>query len=286
MAFTDIYYDSSDGLRLHARDYAGAGGVPVLCLAGLTRNARDFELLAERLAPSRRVIVAEQRGRGGSAYDPKPENYHPGTYAADMMVLLDHLGLGKVGIIGTSLGGLMAMIMAASWPDRFSGILLNDVGPEVAAEGIEKIRLYIDRVPKVRDWREAADDVSALFAAAFPEYQPADWARFARQVYRESAGGAPVLDYDPNIAINVKNGGSAAPDLWPVFDGLPRIPVAVIRGELSNILSAATLAEMRKRRPELLSVEVPRVGHAPDLAEPASLALIDDFLAEIDRGIP
>jgi pimeloyl-ACP methyl ester carboxylesterase len=283
MAFKDIYYDSPDLAGLHARDYAGGAGMPVLCLPGLTRNVRDFERLAERLQSGRRVIVAEQRGRGLSAYDPKPENYHPGTYSGDMLALLNHLGLAKVAIIGTSLGGLMAMIMSATWPDRFSGILINDVGPEVAPEGIDKIRTYIDRVPQVTNWDEATTDVGTLFSGAFPDYQRADWARFARQVYKENAAGVPVLDYDANIALNVKNGGSATPDLWPLFDKLPAFPIAVIRGKLSNILSEATLAEMRKRRPDIMAVEIPRVGHAPDLAEAQSLALIDDFLAEIDK---
>jgi pimeloyl-ACP methyl ester carboxylesterase len=283
--FTDVYYDAPDLLRLHARDYDGGAhpGTPVLCLAGLTRNARDFEALAGRLAAGRRVVVAEQRGRGRSAYDPKPENYHPATYAADMLALLDHLEIGRVAIIGTSLGGLMAMLMAAAWPDRVAGILLNDVGPEVATEGIDKIRAYIDRVPQVTDWSDAANDVRTLFGAVFPDYEMADWQRFARAVYTENAAGIPVLDYDPKIAVNVKNGANAAPDLWPVFDALPPMPVAVIRGALSNILTGATLAEMKKRRPDLIAAEVERVGHAPDLEEPESLALIDRFLAEVDR---
>jgi pimeloyl-ACP methyl ester carboxylesterase len=288
-AFKDVFFEAPDKLRLHARDYARdsdaspSRGVPVLCLAGLTRNVRDFETVAELLARNRRVVVAEQRGRGSSAYDPNPANYHPGIYAGDMLALLDHLGIAKVAIIGTSLGGLMAMLMAAAWPDRIAGVLLNDVGPQVAPDGITKIRDYIGRIPKVASWADAAEDVRVLFGAAFPDYEIADWERFARAVYRENEKGIPVLDYDPNIAVNVKNDAAAAPDLWPVFDALPKIPLAVIRGALSNILSAATLAEMKKRRPDLIAVEIERVGHAPHLEEARSQEMIARFLAMVDR---
>jgi len=284
-AYKDIYFDTPDQLRLYARDYdrGGKQGTPVLCLAGLTRNARDFELLAERLSPWRRVIVAEQRGRGRSAYDPKPENYHPGTYAGDMLALLDHLEIRKIAIIGTSLGGLMAMLIAAAWPDRVAGILLNDVGPEVDEAGIATIKTYIDRKPDVKSWDDAINDLRSLFGSAFPDYDRAAWEHFARSVFRENAAGVPVLDYDPKIALNVKNGESAAPDLWPVFDSLPPIPIAVIRGALSNILPEKTLAEMKRRRPDLVSAELPRIGHAPRLDERESLALIGRFLALVDQ---
>jgi pimeloyl-ACP methyl ester carboxylesterase len=200
----------------------------------------------------------------------------------DMMALLDHLAIDRVIIIGTSLGGLMAMLMAAGFADRIKAILLNDIGAEIAEEGLSKIRGYIDRVPMVNSWQDAERDVESLFGAAFPDYRPADWRRFAQALYREDDTGRPVLDYDPNIAVNVLTGGSAAPALWPIFDALPKIPIAVIRGALSNILAAETLAEMVRRRPELLWVELPRVGHAPDLNELQSRALIAEFLARID----
>lgn len=282
-AFRDVFYDSPDKLRLYARDYGAESGQgwPILCLAGLTRNSRDFASLAAGLAPDHRVVVAEQRGRGRSAYDPKPENYQPAVYVMDMIALLDHLGIKKAAIIGTSLGGLMAMLLAANFPDRIGGILLNDVGPEVAAEGIAKIQAYIDRVPDVANWDDAIKDVRLLFGSTFPDWQAADWERFARSVYRETAAGVPVLDYDPNIAVNVKNGGGGTPVLWPIFDALPDIPIAVLRGATSNILAPATLAEMRKRRPALIAAEVPRVGHTPNLDEPEARQLIQRFLAEI-----
>jgi pimeloyl-ACP methyl ester carboxylesterase len=284
-AFEDRFFSAPDDLRLHYRDYddAPTGSTPILCLAGLTRNARDFAELAGRLAAGRRIILAEQRGRGQSDYDPQPENYHPGIYVRDMMALIDHLELPRVIIIGTSLGGLMAMLMAAGFPERFAGILLNDIGPIIDARGLAKIQDYIDRVPMVKDWDAAARDLQTLFGSSFPNYRLLDWDRFARALYRENERGVPVLDYDPKIAVNVKSGGSASPDLWPVFDALPLIPTAVVRGQLSNILAADILAEMQRRRPDLMAVELPDIGHAPSLIEDDALRLIGNFLALIDQ---
>lgn len=284
-AFEDRFFSAPDHLRLHYRDYddAPTGPTPILCLAGLTRNARDFAELAGRLAGGRRIILAEQRGRGQSDYDPQPENYHPGIYVRDMMALIDHLELPRIIIIGTSLGGLMAMLMATGFPERFAGILLNDIGPIIDARGLAKIQDYIDRVPMVKDWDEAARDLRTLFGSSFPNYRLLDWDRFARALYRENERGVPVLDYDPKIAVNVKSGGSASPDLWSVFDALPLIPTAVVRGQLSNILAADILAEMRRRRPDLMAVELPDIGHAPSLIEDDALRLIENFLALIDQ---
>jgi len=281
-SYRDVYYPSPDGLRLHARDYGDEQApLAVLCLHGLSRNARDFEPVAERLSPRFRVICAEQRGRGLSAYDPKPENYHPGTYVNDMVALLDHLKLPRVAIIGTSMGGLMAMILAAGWPDRVTGIVINDVGPEVAAEGLAKIQSYIDRITDVSTWDEAAAEVRTLFASVFPDYGPAEWERMARQLYVEGGQGKLVLDYDAHIADTIKNIEPQALSMWPVFDAIQKIPFGLVRGELSNILSPAVMAEMKKRRPDIVSAEIPQVGHAPSLDEPASRAVIDQVLASI-----
>lgn len=282
--YRDVYYPSPDGLRLHARDYGDEHApLAVLCLHGLSRNARDFEPVAERLCSRFRLICAEQRGRGLSAYDPKPENYHPGTYVADMIALLDHLKLPRVAIIGTSMGGLMAMILASGWPDRVAGIVVNDVGPEVAAEGLAKIQSYIDREANVSDWDQAAKDVQTLFGAVFPNYRPEDWQRMARQLYAEGEGGAPALDYDPHIADIFKNMEPQALAMWPVFDAIPKIPFGLIRGALSNILSPAVMAEMEKRRPDIVSAVIPDVGHAPTLDEPESRAVIDRVLGATIR---
>ena len=165
------------------------------------------------------------RGRGRSAYDPKPENYHPGTYVGDMVALLDHLKLERVAIIGTSLGGLMAMMMSAGFPQRIAGIVVNDVGPELAVEGLVKIQSYINRETKVLTWDDAIADVSGLFLLSFPKYSVADWERMTRALYRETASGVPVLDFDPAIANNFKALEPKAVDLWPVFDAMPSIPL-------------------------------------------------------------
>ena len=280
--YRDVYYSSPDGLRLHARDYGDeTAELAVLCLHGLSRNARDFEAVAARLASDCRVIVAEQRGRGLSAYDPKPENYHPGIYVPDMLALLDHLGLERVAIIGTSMGGLMAMIMAAGWPDRVAGLVVNDIGPEVAVEGLLKIQSYIDRETNVSNWDEAVADVSGLFAAAFPRYGRPEWERVARQLYIEDGEGVPVLDFDPAIANNFKTLEPQALSIWPVFDAVPPIPFGLVRGTLSNILTSAIMAEMLKRRPDIITAEIDNVGHAPTLDEASSRAVIDRVLASI-----
>lgn len=282
--YRDVYYHSADGLRLHARDYGDEQApLAVLCLHGLSRNARDFEPVAERLSSRFRVICAEQRGRGLSAYDPKPENYHPGTYVADMIALLDHLKLPRVAIIGTSLGGLMAMILAAGWPDRVGGIIVNDVGPEVAVEGLVKIQSYIDRATNVSTWDEAAEEVRVLFAAVFPNYGAAEWQRMARQLYVADGTGMLVLDYDPHIADIFKTMEPQALAMWPVFDAMPPIPFGLVRGELSNILSAAVKAEMEKRRPDIVSAEISQVGHAPTLDEAPARAVIDRILGSIPQ---
>lgn len=279
--YRDVYYSSPDGLRLHARDYGNdAAPLAVLCLHGLSRNARDFEAVAERLSPHFRVIAADQRGRGLSAYDPKPENYHPGTYVADMIALLDHLKLPRVAIIGTSLGGLMAMILAAGWPDRVSGLVVNDVGPEVAVEGLVKIQSYINRVTQVSNWTEAVEDVQTLFGAVFPNYGTEDWQRMTRQLYVEK-DGVPVLDYDPAIGDLFKQVEPQALSMWPVFDAMPKIPFGLVRGALSDILAPSVLAEMVQRRPDIITAEIPAKGHAPTLDEPAARAVIDQVLAAI-----
>jgi pimeloyl-ACP methyl ester carboxylesterase len=278
--YRDVFYTSADGLRLHARDYGDEHApLSVLCLHGLSRNARDFEAVALRLAPRFRMICAEQRGRGESAYDPKPENYHPGTYVGDMVALLDHLGLQRVAIIGTSLGGLMAMMMAAGLPDRVAGIVVNDIGPEVALEGLVKIQSYIDRDIKVGTWDEAVADVSGLFGSAFPAYGQSEWERVARALYREDARGVPVLDFDPHIADNFKTLEPTALDLWPVFDAVPKIPFGLVRGKLSDLLTAPIMAEMLRRRPDIISAEIDDAGHAPSLDEPASREVIDRVLS-------
>lgn len=280
--YRDIFYTSPDGLRLYARDYGDEHApLTVLCMPGLSRNARDFEPVAERLAPRFRIICAEQRGRGRSAYDPKPENYHPGTYVGDMVALLDHLKLDRVAMIGTSLGGLMAMMMAAGLPQRVAGMVINDVGPELAVEGLLKIQSYIDRETRVGNWDQAIEDVRRTFQHSFPAYTADAWERMTRALYKENGQGVPVLDFDPHISDNFKALEPKAIDLWPVFDALPKIPFGLVRGKLSDLLTAPIRDEMLRRRPDIDLAEIDDAGHAPTLDEPPARAVIDRVLGAI-----
>ena len=282
--FSDLWIETGDGLNLHARSY-GSDDAPlsVLCLHGLTRNAADFAELAEHLVDRYRVLVMEQRGRGESDVDPAPANYHLGTYVRDAMALLDGLGLDRVAVIGTSMGGLMAMTMAGTTPDRFAGLVINDIGPVVEASGLARIRSYVGRGGAVSSWDEAVAATRANNETAFPGLTEEEWLAFAQRLFRERPDGTLEPAYDPAIAVPMNADQSAAvpADLWPLFDTLAGVPMLVVRGELSDILSAPTVEEMARRHPDLVAVEVPNRGHAPMLTEAPALAAIDAFLARL-----
>ena len=279
-------YRSGDGrLDLHAREYPGAGPA-LLLMHGLTRNAADFEGLAAHLKGRYRLIVPDQRGRGLSDYDPDAANYRPDVYVADMWALLDSLQIDRAGLIGTSLGGLMAMIMGAAKPDRVSAIVLNDVGTELMEEGIERIRSYTGQTNEMGDWGEAANRCKAINAAALPDLTHPDWLAFARRVCIEGPDGNVVFAYDPAISEGLdEDQPSAVPaDLWPVWDMIDTMPALVLRGEISDLLSPATVAEMRRRHSgSFESVVVPKRGHAPLLDEPVALKAIDAFVSQYVR---
>jgi pimeloyl-ACP methyl ester carboxylesterase len=279
--YSDVFYPAADGLSLHARDYAGPGSAlaPVLCLPGLTRNVRDFDGVAPVLAGRRRVVVAEQRGRGQSAWDPNPANYAPPVYVRDMGSLLDHLQIPKIVIVGTSLGGLMGMIMAATMKRRVAGLVLNDVGPELSPDGIRRIQQAVARQAEIGGWADAVAELSRIHAETFADYAAADWERMARAIYRDGPENRPVADYDPAISIGVAATPMPPPDLWPVFAAIADTPILVLRGAVSDILSAATVETMLRRHPLLGAVEVPLRGHAPTLDEPVALAALTGFLA-------
>ncbi|MEQ9463754.1 MAG: alpha/beta hydrolase [Haliea sp.] len=282
--FADIWYHSGDGLRLYARDYPGPGpAAPVaLCMHGLTRNSADFAGLAPHLARRYRVLVAEQRGRGNSDYDPEPANYHPGTYVQDMFALLDGQGVEQALLVGTSMGGLMAMLMAAAQPARVSAIVVNDIGPEVDPAGLARIKAYVGKSAPVASWEQAVAQVRAVNGDVFPDFDAGDWLAFTRALYRE-VDGRPVLAYDPAIArpMATSDDNAVPPDLWPVFDAIRALPMLVIRGACSDILARSCVAEMQRRNPDLVSAEVPHRGHAPTLDEAESRRAIDDFLATL-----
>lgn len=278
---TDYFYNSTDGLRLYCGLYAARrpGGLPVLCLPGLTRNSRDFVALAAHLAERHEVLTADLRGRGRSAWDPDPTRYHLMTYVADAWSLLDSRQLSRVVVVGTSLGALMGMAMAAMKPDRIAGVVLNDAGPEFDPAGVRRIAGYAGKLPPVSSWAEAAAQAKSVYGLALPGLSDADWLDYARRGYRENAAGVPVPDMDPRIADALKNAPTAVPDLWPLYAQIRSVPMLVIRGALSDLLSAATVARMAREKPELQHIAVANRGHTPLLNEPECLAAIDAFLA-------
>jgi pimeloyl-ACP methyl ester carboxylesterase len=277
--YRDCYLEVPDGLQLHYRDYPGADDKPpLLCLHGLTRNARDFEHFAERYSPDFRVLVLEFRGRGLSDYDPQPSRYTPLTYCADVQHLLDHVGAPEAIFVGTSLGGLVTMSMAVLGPQRIAASILNDVGPELGQSGLDRIQSYVGKGERFSSWEEAASSIASNQASAFPNYGPEEWLAAARRYCREESG-AVLFDYDVAIAAAFQNAGPTPKiDLWPLFRALAAKPLLIIRGALSELLSASTAQKMREAAPNADFVEVPDVGHAPMLDEPEALAAIDAFL--------
>ena len=274
---------SADGLGLFVRDYAPLQpslGLPVLCLHGLTRNSADFELVAPRIAElGRRVIAMDVRGRGRSDWDATPSRYTPLTYAQDALKVLDQLGEERAVWLGTSMGGLIAMVAAAMAPQRVQAAILNDIGPVIDPAGLARIGAYVGKSEPRASWEEAAAASAMTQAVAFPDADAAFWRTFARRTYRKRADGRLELDYDPAIAQPQPN---PAPDLRPVFKALAPIPTLVLRGGLSDILSRAGVAEMRALKDDLEDCEVPNVGHAPTLEEPSAWLPIVDFLARVE----
>ena len=287
MDFVDGYWWSNDGLRLHYRDYAArsaavAARPPVICFPGLTRNARDFEPLAERLSAGWRVIVVEFRGRGESAYAKDAMTYVPLTYVQDVERLLTDLRIDHFVAIGTSLGGIVTMLLAATRRDRIVAAVLNDVGPVIEPAGLDRIRGYVGKGGAFPTWIHAARSIAEANAAVFPGYGLVDWLKFAKRTYRLSANGRIVPDYDMKIAEPFRlPGGEAGIDLWPAFDALADTPTLIVRGALSDLLSRETAERMAGRLKQAMSVTIPGVGHAPVLDEPDASAAIDALLARV-----
>jgi pimeloyl-ACP methyl ester carboxylesterase len=280
--YRDHYYTSPDGLRLYARDYPhDKPRATILCMHGLTRNSADFEGIAAHLAQNYRLLIVDQRGRGRSEYDSNIDNYQPAVYVQDMFKLLDELQLDKVMLMGTSMGGLMSMIMVAMQPQRFTAVIMNDIGPEIAPEGLARIKGYVGKTAPATSWEDAAEKSREINGAAFPDYTDADWMRFARATYREDESGVPRLAYDPAIAQPMQENQDAAvpPDLWPLFEAMANTPLLLIRGEITDILAPECVSRMQAIKPDMDIATIPGRGHAPILDEPECIAAIDGFLA-------
>ena len=280
--YEDRYFTVSDGLKLHYRDYPGSSEKPLLlCLHGLTRNSRDFAQLAERYSPRFRVITLDFRGRAQSDYDTMPARYSPLTYAGDVQQLLDHLGIAQAVFVGTSLGGLVTMIIAALAPQRIVATILNDVGPDVDPDGITRILSYVGKDVRFANWDEAARTIAGNYGSSFDRYTHEDWVKMAKRNCREE-NGEIRFDYDMAIAEPFKSAGPTPEvDLWPLFTALGQKPLLVVRGERSDLLTAETAARMQQIAPGMKLATVAGVGHAPELNEPEAVAAIDAFLDSV-----
>ncbi|MFO7758784.1 MAG: alpha/beta hydrolase [Roseovarius sp.] len=273
-------FTTSDGLSLHYTDQGT--GPPILCLAGLTRNSADFSFLAPHLS-GYRLICMDYRGRGQSDHAADYMSYNILREGQDAIELMEHLGLDRVTLIGTSRGGLIAMALAHAHHDRLSGVVLNDIGPEVADEGIARIMDYVGRTPDLPDLDAAAGAMAHVNATVFHGVPLARWRAQAGFMFFETPGGGLGLRYDPRLrdALVGQAGAGEAPDLWQMFDALHDLPTAVIRGENSDLLSPEILARMRERHPDMITATVPNRGHVPFLDEAQSLSAIHALLERV-----
>lgn len=287
-AGTPHYVTARDGLRLHARRYEAprSDRTPVLCLAGLTRNSRDFHDLAVALSSgpcARTVFALDSRGRGHSDWDRNWRNY---SLLVEMLDVVDYataVGMHRAHVVGTSRGGLIAMLMAALQPTLLRTVVLNDIGPVIDGEGLARIAGYVGRMPQPRTWQEAAELAANAGRGAFPATTREEWEAAARAWYNE-VDGKPVPGYDRKIAKTLSVSPSAIPELWPQFNALARIPVLVIRGQNSDILSSATFEQMQVRHPDCAGLIVAQQGHAPFLRDAPTIAAIEAFLSAAEAG--
>ncbi len=273
------HFTTSDGLSLYYTDQGG--GAPLLCLPGLTRCSRDFRYFAPFAAPYRRITL-DARGRGQSQYDPNIMNYNVVREAQDVIELLDHLALQQTAILGTSRGGLVAMTLAARNKDRLSAVILNDIGPEIPAAGMQRIMEYVGRAPNAKTVETAAHQLQTFMAPAFPDIPAARWHEEAQTFYDQDTDGLR-LRYDPKLrdALLEQAKQGPVPDLWPVFMALDGLPVGVLRGANSDILTAETFAQMQTRLPQMRHAEIANRGHVPFLDEPDALAVIHSVMEQL-----
>ena len=283
-----IRYVSHDGLNLFASSYGAEDAeLTILCVHGLTRNHKDFEPMIAALKPGYRFIAVDVRGRGESEYDRNPFNYTPPVYAQDMIMLLDELGIEKVALIGTSMGGLVSMLLMRTIPERILGVVLNDIGPKVEKQGIQRIMNYVGKSLPYPDWDAAIQRVKENCELDFPEYTYSDWLAFAERICRENHKGEVVFDYDPKIrkAFRLNRNTFVATALaWRYFKSMSAVPLLLVRGALSELLSADTAQKMIEKHGNAELVTVDAVGHAPVLDEPVVIDALNSFLSRLPRS--
>jgi pimeloyl-ACP methyl ester carboxylesterase len=285
--YTDHDVTARDGLRLHLREYGArtAPGLPVVCLPGLARTAADFDALATALAGDpqrpRRVLALDYRGRGLSDHDPNPDNYTIAVELDDVLSVLTARAVESAVLVGTSRGGLIVMALAALRPGIMAGAVLNDIGPVLEPAGLMRIKGYVGHLPVPRDFAEGGEILRQVSAGQFPRLTEADWLAAAQRTWRQD-GGRLVINYDTGLAraLAAYDPAHPLPDMWPQFDALASVPLMVIRGATSDLLSVATVEAMRARRHAMAFLEVPDQGHAPLLAEADTIARIAAFVAE------
>jgi len=281
---------TADGLRLHVAEYGrrGSDAMPVVCLPGLARTTADFDALARALASDphtpRRVLALDYRGRGRSERDPNPDNYTLPTELADLITVLTAFAVHRAVFVGTSRGGLLTMLLAAAQPTRIAGVVLNDIGPVIEPLGLMRIKGYVGKLPQPRDLDDGATILRRLFETQFPKLTPEGWRGFAERTWVRE-GEQLALSYDPQLSRTLRGieAGQPVPALWPQFDALAGVPMLVIRGLLSDILSADTVSAMRSRRKRLDVMEIPDEGHAPSLDSETVITRIAAFIRGCDE---
>jgi pimeloyl-ACP methyl ester carboxylesterase len=291
LSYTSRFVAAPDGLKLHVRDFGPrlSEALPVVCLPGLARTGADFDRLARALADGeadrpRRVLALDYRGRGASEWDRNPANYDLRVENADILSVLDAIEISRAIFVGTSRGGIHTMMLAATRPALLRGVVLNDIGPRIESKGLVRIRGYVGKLPEPRSYADAVDMFKHMSGQQFPALTDADWKTYAELTFEEK-NGELVLRYDRNLSHTLKafDIEQPLPTLWPQFEGLARVPVLAIRGELSDLLSEETLTEMQRRHPRCQIYRVPGQGHAPLLIDAPSVKRIVHFVAETDR---
>jgi pimeloyl-ACP methyl ester carboxylesterase len=289
----DIHVTAQDGLALYLREYGERASphLPVVCLPGLTRNARDFHDLAVFLSTHkhrpRRVLALDFRGRGGSEYDRTWKNYNPLTEMSDVIDVLTARGIEEAAFVGTSRGGLVTMLLSGARPTALKAVVLNDIGPVVDGRGLLRIKNVLSRASAPSSWDDAADAMQRSYETHFPAIDRDGWMAYARRTFAD-VDGKPRRDFDPKLlkTLDIIDFNQPLPTLWPQFNGLAHAPIMVLRGENSDILSPETLEAMQALRPDLDAVTVPGAGHAPFLDETPVMTRISGFIttAEDKRG--